>query len=79
MAKTLAKITPVSSYGEFDGVDMVVEAIVENEAIKKKVLAEIETKVAEDAILASNTSTIRSINSPPVSNDQRIFVWHSLF
>ena len=36
MAKTLAKITPVSSYGEFDGVDMVVEAIVENEAIKKK-------------------------------------------
>jgi 3-hydroxyacyl-CoA dehydrogenase/enoyl-CoA hydratase/3-hydroxybutyryl-CoA epimerase/enoyl-CoA isomerase len=58
MAQVLAGITPTLSYGDFGSVDFVVEAVVENEAVKKKVLAEVEALLPEHAILASNTSTI---------------------
>lgn len=58
----LAKITPVLSYGEFESVDLVVEAVVENAKVKQSVLAETERHIASDAVLASNTSTI-SINT----------------
>lgn len=39
-------------------VDIVVEAVVENPKVKQSVLAEVEKHVGEDAIIASNTSTI---------------------
>jgi 3-hydroxyacyl-CoA dehydrogenase/enoyl-CoA hydratase/3-hydroxybutyryl-CoA epimerase/enoyl-CoA isomerase len=58
MAGVLAAITPTMSYGDFGAVDVVVEAVVENEAVKKKVLAEVEANLPETAVLASNTSTI---------------------
>lgn len=58
MADILTRIRPTLSYGDFEGVDVVVEAVVENEKIKKSVLAEVEDRVKEDAVLASNTSTI---------------------
>lgn len=54
----LGKITPVLTYGEVANVDIVVEAVVENPKIKQSVLAETEAQLREDAILASNTSTI---------------------
>lgn len=56
--KAMNAIIPALSYGEFEHVDLVVEAVVENVRIKKSVLAEVETKIADDAILTSNTSTI---------------------
>ncbi|MGZ5476626.1 MAG: 3-hydroxyacyl-CoA dehydrogenase NAD-binding domain-containing protein, partial [Thermoanaerobaculia bacterium] len=62
LAETITRIRPALSFGDFKGVDIVVEAVVENEKVKKSVLAEVEGLVKEDAILASNTSTI-SINS----------------
>ncbi|MHB0970575.1 MAG: fatty acid oxidation complex subunit alpha FadB [Thermoanaerobaculia bacterium] len=58
MAEVLTKIRPTLGFGDFQGVDIVVEAVVENEKVKKSVLAEVEGQVKEDAILASNTSTI---------------------
>jgi 3-hydroxyacyl-CoA dehydrogenase/enoyl-CoA hydratase/3-hydroxybutyryl-CoA epimerase/enoyl-CoA isomerase len=58
LAGTLAAITPTLSYGDFGAVDLVVEAVVENEAVKQKVLSEVEGRVPETAFLASNTSTI---------------------
>jgi 3-hydroxyacyl-CoA dehydrogenase/enoyl-CoA hydratase/3-hydroxybutyryl-CoA epimerase/enoyl-CoA isomerase len=58
MAKVLAGITPTLSYGDFGAVDLVVEAVVENEGVKKEVLAEVEGFLPEHAILTSNTSTI---------------------
>lgn len=58
MADVLTRIRPTLAYGDFGNVDIVVEAVVENEKIKKSVLAEVENHVKEDAILASNTSTI---------------------
>ena len=61
MAQTINRITPTLSYGDFNRVDLVVEAVVENVNVKKAVLAEVEGHLPEDAILTSNTSTI-SIN-----------------
>ena len=58
MAKVITQITPTLSYGDFDRVDLVVEAVVENVKVKKSVLAEVEKHLADDAILTSNTSTI---------------------
>ncbi len=58
MAHVLSGITPTLSYGDFGSVDFVVEAVVENEAVKKKVLAEVEGQLPASAILATNTSTI---------------------
>ena len=58
MADVLTRIRPALSYGDFQGVDIVVEAVVENPKVKKAVLAEVESHVKDDAILASNTSTI---------------------
>lgn len=61
MAQTLSSIRPTLNYGDFSSVDVVVEAVVENEKIKKAVLAETEAQLKDGAVLASNTSTI-SIN-----------------
>jgi len=58
MAQQLNMIAPTMSYGDMAQNDIVIEAIVENEGIKKKVLAELEGHVREDAVIASNTSTI---------------------
>ncbi|GAB3094603.1 fatty acid oxidation complex subunit alpha FadB [Aestuariicella hydrocarbonica] len=58
MAGILNKIQPQLGYDNFDAVDVVVEAVVENPKVKQAVLAETEQQIREDAILASNTSTI---------------------
>ena len=62
MAKVIASITPTLSNENVKGVDIVVEAVVENPKVKGAVLKEVEGLIAEDAILTSNTSTI-SIDS----------------
>ncbi|OAV12840.1 fatty acid oxidation complex subunit alpha FadB [Moraxella catarrhalis] len=58
MAQTLSHIRPTLNYGDFGEVDIVIEAVVENSTIKEAVLSEVEGLVKQDAILASNTSTI---------------------
>lgn len=58
MAKVLASITPTLSYADFGNTQFVVEAVVENEKVKKAVLADVEKNTSPDTILASNTSTI---------------------
>ena len=58
MAGVLNKIQPSLSYEGFDTVDIVVEAVVENPKVKHAVLTETEGKIRDDAVLASNTSTI---------------------
>ncbi|MDO3382312.1 fatty acid oxidation complex subunit alpha FadB [Gilvimarinus algae] len=62
MAAALNRIEPTLSYANFGDVNLVVEAVVENQAVKQTVLAEVESVIDSDAVLASNTSTI-SISS----------------
>ncbi|NMP31711.1 fatty acid oxidation complex subunit alpha FadB [Thalassotalea sp. M1531] len=58
MAGVLNNITPTLSYDNVKGVDVVVEAVVENPKVKGMVLAEVEEIAGENAIITSNTSTI---------------------
>lgn len=58
MGDVLNRIEPALTYDGFDHVDIVVEAVVENPKVKTAVLAEVETQVSSDTVLASNTSTI---------------------
>jgi len=56
--RVLASIQPTLDYAGFDGVDLVVEAVVENPGVKRRVLAEVEGRLPPGAVLTSNTSTI---------------------
>ena len=58
MERTLALITPATSYDGFGDVDIVVEAVFENMDLKKSTFAELTAVTRPDAILASNTSTL---------------------
>jgi len=58
-ATTLANITTYTALSKgVSDVDLVVEAATENEAIKLKIFEEIDALAPENAILASNTSSI---------------------
>jgi len=54
----LGSIRPTLNYGDFQTVDIVVEAVVENPKVKKSVLADVEAQVRPGTIIASNTSSI---------------------
>jgi 3-hydroxyacyl-CoA dehydrogenase/enoyl-CoA hydratase/3-hydroxybutyryl-CoA epimerase/enoyl-CoA isomerase len=58
MFAILSSIEPALNYDGVGDVDIVVEAVVENPNVKKSVLAELEPLVDENAIIATNTSTI---------------------
>ena len=54
----LHKIHGAVDYGSFGTPDFIVEAVVESLDVKKRVLAEVEERVDDDAIIASNTSAL---------------------
>jgi 3-hydroxyacyl-CoA dehydrogenase len=58
LEKTMALITPTTTYDGFDSVDIVVEAVFENMDLKKKTFAELGRVTRADCVLASNTSTL---------------------
>ena len=51
-------ITPVDSYDGFASCEMVIEAVYEDAGVKAEVLAAVEKHLSENAVIASNTSTI---------------------
>jgi 3-hydroxyacyl-CoA dehydrogenase/enoyl-CoA hydratase/3-hydroxybutyryl-CoA epimerase len=57
--KRIARVTGTTDYSGFKGVDLTVEAVFEDLAVKHAVVKDIEAATREDAIFASNTSTIR--------------------
>jgi len=54
----MRQLTAQSTYDNFDKVDLVVEAVLENLKLKQDIFAELEKRCPPHAILASNTSTI---------------------
>jgi 3-hydroxyacyl-CoA dehydrogenase/enoyl-CoA hydratase/3-hydroxybutyryl-CoA epimerase len=54
----LARITPTADAADLKGCDVVIEAVFEDPALKKKVFAEILDVVDPDVLLCSNTSTL---------------------
>lgn len=55
----LASIRPQLDEAGFDAVDCVIEAVVENLEVKRKVLAALEGVVRPGTVIASNTSSLR--------------------
>jgi 3-hydroxyacyl-CoA dehydrogenase/enoyl-CoA hydratase/3-hydroxybutyryl-CoA epimerase len=56
--RTFSRITGTMDYQGFEKADLVVEAVFEDLDLKKKILAETETVLRDDAIFASNTSSL---------------------
>jgi 3-hydroxyacyl-CoA dehydrogenase len=56
--KTMALITPTTTYDGFGQVDIVVEAVFENMDLKKATLADLGKVTRPDCVLASNSSTL---------------------
>lgn len=58
MDQRMALIRPQLTYDGFDAVDLIVEAVFENMALKRKIFAEIDKIAGQDCVLATNTSTL---------------------
>ncbi len=56
--RTMALITPVTTYDDFDRVDIVVEAVFEDIDLKMATFAELGRVTHPDCVLASNSSTL---------------------
>ena len=54
----LGRVTFATELAELKGADLVVEAVVESPEIKKAIFKQLDDIVAEDAILATNTSSL---------------------
>ncbi len=57
-AATLARITPIEQLAQADGARIAIEAIVEDLAAKRALFRDLEALLGDDAILATNTSSI---------------------
>jgi len=54
----LGRIHPTTSYDDFEGCDLVIEAVFEDRDIKRVVTQETEKVIPDTAVFASNTSTL---------------------
>ena len=57
-AEAIGRIRPAGAYADLKDCDLVVESAVENQAIKKKIFADLSTVLKKSAIMATNTSSI---------------------
>ena len=80
MVQLLSHLNTSTSPAVFTDCDVVVEAITENESLKKKAYAELAEVLRDDAILASNTSTISiSRMAQVVKHPERFVGMHFFF
>ncbi len=56
--RAVARVTATTDWSGFGRADLVVEAVFEELALKRRVLGEIEAVVHDDAVIASNTSAL---------------------
>ena len=75
----MLRISGTTDYSGFAHADLVVEAIVEDLEIKKKVLAELEGHIDRNAIIASNTSSLRIDDMAGALKNKKRFVGMHFF
>lgn len=74
---TLSRITGTVEIEELEGCDIIIEAIIENTDIKKKVFSDLDDICGKDTIFASNTSTIPITDmAGSVDNPERFIGMH---
>lgn len=71
---TLSRIEPVAGTAAFGAADLVIEAATEREAIKRAIFTEVGMVLRDDAILASNTSSIPITRMAQASPDPERFI-----
>jgi 3-hydroxybutyryl-CoA dehydrogenase len=57
-ADALGRVLTTTSFGDLSGASLVVEAVVEDMGVKKKVFGDLEGVVREETVLATNTSSL---------------------
>jgi 3-hydroxyacyl-CoA dehydrogenase/enoyl-CoA hydratase/3-hydroxybutyryl-CoA epimerase len=70
----LAKIMPSADYGALKDCDLIVEAVFEDRKVKSDVIAKIQAVIRDDAIFASNTSTLPITSLAAEFKDQPRFI-----
>ena len=70
----LGRITPVADYAPMAAADLIIEAATEKEEIKRKIFEAAGKVLREDAILASNTSSIPITRMATSSPDPKRFI-----
>ena len=70
----LARVTPSTTYTDLADCDLVIEAVFEDRAIKAEVTRKAEAAMRDDAIFASNTSTLPISSLASVSKRPARFV-----
>ncbi|MFC4034222.1 3-hydroxyacyl-CoA dehydrogenase [Streptomyces polygonati] len=58
LTAALARLAPAENVGELAGARLVVEAVIEDLGAKQRLFAELEETVADDCLLATNTSSL---------------------
>ncbi len=71
--RLLNRISGTTTYAGFGHAEVVVEAIVEDLEVKRRVLAEVEREVDPEAVLATNTSSLRVDDLATVLERPRFF------
>ena len=79
MAQRLGLITPQINYAGFEQADVVVEAVFEEMALKKRIFSEIDKIAKPDCILASNTSMLDLDEIASVTSRPHMVVGHHFF
>ena len=57
-AQVLGRITATTDYAKLEGCDLIIEAVFENPKVKAEVTQKAEAAIPQDAIFATNTSTL---------------------
>ncbi len=58
VAERMSRIRPQVDLAGFDTVDVVIEAVFENLALKQEIFSELDRVARPDAVMATNTSTL---------------------
>jgi len=75
----LARITPVGDYAAMTEADLIIEAATEKEEIKRKIFEAAGKVLRDDAIMASNTSSIPITRMATSSPDPKRFIGMHFF
>ncbi|SHN75837.1 3-hydroxyacyl-CoA dehydrogenase NAD-binding domain-containing protein [Cryptosporangium aurantiacum] len=76
---TLARIHPTTDYADLGDVPLVVEAVFEDRAVKKDVIARADAVLPADAVFASNTSAIPITSLAAFSRRPELFIGAHFF